>query len=153
MKQEKEGSDDRELRRRQTHRQRRYTVTSSFTPLRLTCHTRGWGGGGRGRLGREKKAEEDTRGPVSESTEGFFICVTFFSFPWGHGGYCVTFISLPLPASCETEMLWAANKQHCVCVPEWVCACLCVCVCLHTEKALWDWVMSNLYVKQGCLVI
>lgn len=83
----------------------------------------------------EKKAEEDTPGPESESTEGFFICVTFFSFPRGHGGFCVTSISLPLPASCETELLRAADTQRCVCPPESVRAC--ARFCLDTEKALW----------------
>ena len=53
----------------------------------------------------------------------------------------------PRLASCETEMLWAASRQHCVRVPEWACVCVCVCVCacvcLCTEKALQVWSLGD----------
>ena len=141
---------------RETNSQRRYTVSSSFTPLRLPCHIQGWSRGvGQGRLGREKTAEEDTHGLVSESTEEFFICVTFFSSPWGHGGYCATSISLPRLhlvrlRCCEQP----ANNIVSVCLNERVCVCVLVFVFTQIKHCRFgDWVMSILFVKQACLVI
>lgn len=134
------------------------------TPLLLALHHCHWPATHTGLRRRRKrkascrdKAEEDTCGLVSESTEGFFICVAFFSFPRGHGGYCVTSILLPLPASCETEALQAASKKEkkkkrtlCERVPEWLCVCVCVCMRTHDSCGDKKWVMSIVSTKQVC---